>query len=78
MARAVIGGLITSTALTLLVIPVVYTYFDDLGSFVSRITRRGEKKAKAAPASKHARPATVPAEVGAMLEDAAGGAVTGD
>jgi hydrophobic/amphiphilic exporter-1 (mainly G- bacteria), HAE1 family len=30
MARAVIGGLVTSTLLTLIVIPVVYTYFDDL------------------------------------------------
>jgi HAE1 family hydrophobic/amphiphilic exporter-1 len=32
MARAVIGGLITSTLLTLVVVPVVYTYFDDWGS----------------------------------------------
>jgi len=31
MARAVIGGLITSTLLTLVVVPVVYTYLDDLG-----------------------------------------------
>ena len=30
MARAVIGGLVTSTLLTLLVVPVVYTYLDDL------------------------------------------------
>jgi HAE1 family hydrophobic/amphiphilic exporter-1 len=30
IARAVIGGMISSTMLTLLVIPVVYTYFDDL------------------------------------------------
>ncbi len=34
MGRAVIGGLITSTLLTLLVVPVVYTLLDDLGSFV--------------------------------------------
>jgi hydrophobic/amphiphilic exporter-1 (mainly G- bacteria), HAE1 family len=31
MARAVIGGLITSTMLTLIVVPVVYTYLDGLG-----------------------------------------------
>jgi HAE1 family hydrophobic/amphiphilic exporter-1 len=31
MARAVIGGLITSTMLTLFVVPVVYTVLDDLG-----------------------------------------------
>jgi len=30
IARAVIGGMISSTFLTLIVIPVVYTYFDDL------------------------------------------------
>lgn len=34
MARAVIGGLITSTMLTLIVVPVVYTYLDDVGSWV--------------------------------------------
>ncbi|HUU13219.1 MAG TPA: efflux RND transporter permease subunit [Terriglobia bacterium] len=32
MARAVIGGLITSTLLTLIVVPVVYTFLDDWGS----------------------------------------------
>ncbi|MEP0547566.1 MAG: efflux RND transporter permease subunit [Rhodothermales bacterium] len=36
MSRAVIGGLITSTILTLIVVPVAYTYFDDLGSWVRR------------------------------------------
>ncbi|NJD09385.1 MAG: efflux RND transporter permease subunit [Gemmatimonadetes bacterium] len=36
MARAVIGGLITSTMLTLLVVPVAYTYFDDMGHWFKR------------------------------------------
>jgi HAE1 family hydrophobic/amphiphilic exporter-1 len=36
MARAVTGGLITSTALTLLVVPVVYTLFDDFGAWTLR------------------------------------------
>ncbi len=36
MARAVIGGLITSTLLTLVVVPVAYTYFDDLGAWMKR------------------------------------------
>ncbi len=36
MARAVIGGLITSTLLTLVVVPVVYTLFDDLSRLFAR------------------------------------------
>ncbi len=47
MARAVIGGLITSTVLTLLVVPVAYTYLDDLGErFVSWWTRRASAPAE--------------------------------
>ena len=34
MARAVIGGLITSTMLTLIVVPVAYTYLDDFGRWM--------------------------------------------
>lgn len=37
MAHAIIGGVITSTLLTLIVVPVVFTYLDDLGQ---RIWRR--------------------------------------
>ena len=37
MAIAVIGGLITSTFLTLLVVPVVHTFIDDVERFVMRI-----------------------------------------
>jgi HAE1 family hydrophobic/amphiphilic exporter-1 len=33
MGQAVIGGLITSTLLTLFVVPVVYTILEDLGKF---------------------------------------------
>jgi len=36
LGRAVIGGLITSTVLTLLVVPVVYALFDDLALFIHR------------------------------------------
>jgi len=36
MARAVIGGLITSTLLTLLVVPVMYTILEDAVAFVRR------------------------------------------
>jgi HAE1 family hydrophobic/amphiphilic exporter-1 len=33
MARAVIGGLISSTLLTLVIVPVVYTIIDDIIAF---------------------------------------------
>ena len=41
MAIAVIGGLLTSTALSLLIVPVVYTYIDDLEHWLGRVFRRG-------------------------------------
>ena len=40
MAIAVIGGLITSTFLSLLVIPAVFTYVDDVAQWFGRIVRR--------------------------------------
>jgi multidrug efflux pump subunit AcrB len=43
MARAVIGGLVTSTMLTLIVMPVVYTYLDDFGSRVTAWVTGGKK-----------------------------------
>ncbi len=49
MGRAVIGGLITSTVLTLFVVPVVYTLFDDAVEWV-RSRRRGRESASLAPA----------------------------
>jgi HAE1 family hydrophobic/amphiphilic exporter-1 len=36
MAHAVIGGLVTSTLLTLLVVPVIYSYLDDLSAWAKR------------------------------------------
>ena len=40
MARAVVGGLITSTFLTLLVVPVMYTLMDDFGGWLKRKWKR--------------------------------------
>lgn len=40
MAIAVIGGLITSTFLSLLIIPVVYTYLDDFHYFIKGLWQR--------------------------------------
>jgi HAE1 family hydrophobic/amphiphilic exporter-1 len=50
MARAVIGGLITSTLLTLVVVPVVYTYLDGLRPEAVRewLGSRRRRKAEAA------------------------------
>lgn len=36
MARAVVGGLITSSMLTLIVVPVMYTYLDDFSVWLKR------------------------------------------
>jgi multidrug efflux pump subunit AcrB len=50
MARAVIGGLITSTLLTLIVVPVVYTFFDDFGGRVVAFVSPKNKAAGKTPA----------------------------
>ena len=47
MAWAVIGGLITSTALSLIVIPATYTVMHDLGDWFAARFRRGSKTAAA-------------------------------
>lgn len=39
MAHAIIGGVITSTLLTLIVVPVIYTYLDDMKNKVARIRK---------------------------------------
>jgi multidrug efflux pump subunit AcrB len=51
MAIVVIGGLITSTFLSLLVIPVLFTHVDDLVTLFGRLLRRGRRAAipQAAP-----------------------------
>jgi hydrophobe/amphiphile efflux-1 (HAE1) family protein len=43
MGQAVIGGIITSTFLTLLLVPVVYTLLEDFGNFTKRIFKRKKK-----------------------------------
>jgi multidrug efflux pump subunit AcrB len=49
MGRAIIGGVITSTLLTLIVVPVIYTYLD--GWSQRRIARRARKATAAAVAA---------------------------
>jgi HAE1 family hydrophobic/amphiphilic exporter-1 len=43
MARAVVGGLITSTLLTLLVVPVMYTILEDLANKLKRKTKKPQE-----------------------------------
>ena len=45
LGRAVIGGVITSTLLTLLVIPTVYEIFDEWRARAIRLFKRGTRKA---------------------------------
>jgi HAE1 family hydrophobic/amphiphilic exporter-1 len=40
MGQAVIGGVITSSLLTLVVVPVIYCYLDDLATWARRLTRQ--------------------------------------
>ncbi|AOY93033.1 nodulation protein NolG [Cupriavidus sp. USMAA2-4] len=58
MGQTVIGGIITSSILTLVVVPVIYTYLDDFGAWLAR-RWRGEPRQRAAAA---ARPGEVAAE----------------
>jgi len=44
MGQAVIGGVITSSLLTLVVVPVVYCYTDDLASWTRRVLGFGGPK----------------------------------
>ncbi|MFZ5724711.1 MAG: efflux RND transporter permease subunit [Pseudomonadota bacterium] len=41
MAHAIIGGIITSTLLTLVVVPVIYTYLDDMTQWLKKLLRIG-------------------------------------
>jgi HAE1 family hydrophobic/amphiphilic exporter-1 len=60
MARAVIGGLITSTLLTLIVVPVVYTFFDDFGSRVIAFLSAKNRAESPVPAEGDVVPGAVP------------------
>ena len=49
-AIVLIGGLFTSTLLTLVFVPAMYTIFDDIEAFVVRLTRRFSKPRQLEPA----------------------------
>ncbi len=84
LGRAVIGGLITSTILTLLVVPVVYALFDDFALFIHRRWSKAnalEQEAHGHTGKAAARAAggilllalLLPAPVASAAEPAAGG-----
>ena len=52
MGRAIIGGVITSTLLTLIVVPVIYTYLDQYHEWhrARRVRRTAAASAPAVPA----------------------------
>ena len=58
MGRAIIGGVITSTLLTLVVVPVLYTYLD---GWTERRARAGERQARP-PQARDAWPESAPGE----------------
>ena len=66
MATVIIGGMVSSTLLSLLVVPCMYTYFDDLQGLLGRLVawRPGRRPpaegehAGRSPAPSRADPAT--------------------
>lgn len=55
MAIAVIGGLATSTVLSLLVVPVAFTYLDDAKNWLLRVCQRPAKRRPAAESAQSQR-----------------------
>jgi HAE1 family hydrophobic/amphiphilic exporter-1 len=53
MGQAVIGGVITSGLLTLIVVPVIYTYLDDLAAWVKRFGKISPTQEKPAVDTSH-------------------------
>jgi Cu/Ag efflux pump CusA len=44
MAIAVIGGLVVSTLLSLLFVPALFAFMDDIGRFSERVAGRGHRQ----------------------------------
>jgi multidrug efflux pump subunit AcrB len=59
MAWTVIGGLVTSTVLSLVVIPATYLYMDDFNSVLLKWTRRGKRQLPHLPNDEASRQASV-------------------
>jgi HAE1 family hydrophobic/amphiphilic exporter-1 len=61
MGRAIIGGVITSTLLTLVVVPVAYSYLDDLSGWFAR-KLHGRRAAASGGSTPTHRPGFMPAD----------------
>ncbi|HLG51064.1 MAG TPA: efflux RND transporter permease subunit, partial [Chloroflexota bacterium] len=57
LAVVVIGGLLTSTLLTLVFIPAVYTIFDDLQGWIGRLLRGTSAEQPTGPTARESEPA---------------------
>jgi HAE1 family hydrophobic/amphiphilic exporter-1 len=44
LARSIIGGIVLSTLVTLVIVPIFYELFDRFGAWVYRLTRRGDEE----------------------------------
>ncbi|MNT14658.1 hypothetical protein D3C72_1496730 [compost metagenome] len=66
MGQTVIGGIITSSILTLVVVPVIYTYLDDFGAWLRRLWQgKGAVPSPAAAARPAAQELPGPTEASA-------------
>jgi HAE1 family hydrophobic/amphiphilic exporter-1 len=59
VALVLIGGLVTSTLLTLVFVPAMYTVFDDLQELVVSLVRRRPRRARPAVAPERLVPLPV-------------------
>lgn len=48
LARSIIGGSILSTIVTLIIVPIFYIVFDQMGEWIGRISHRGDDLSKRA------------------------------
>jgi HAE1 family hydrophobic/amphiphilic exporter-1 len=72
MATVLVGGLLTSTVLTLIFVPVMYTYLDDLGNLLNRLGLAGQRWQPAEVVTSLSDLAPVAEPVGVAMDGGAG------
>jgi HAE1 family hydrophobic/amphiphilic exporter-1 len=63
MARAIVGGLVFSTLVTLLILPSIYLMLDDVGAWARRIVAAGSLRRRPDPGLAACRDCTAPPDV---------------